>query len=109
MKNQLFYIKSLHRINNIKLKAFVLGLGSLKKAEFAYENCDLTKMINQRMNSAPESSGALLELSYMHKQYHDNAQKIIEIKQKNPEAAANLYAKLKDNSNYIIEQILKLK
>jgi len=107
MNYNLFYIKSLHRINNIKLKAFVLGLGKLKKSEFAYENCDLTKMINQKMSDSPEKSGVLLELSYIHKQYHDNAEKIIELKQKKPKEAAILYAKLKDDSHYIVEQILK--
>ena len=107
MKNNLFYIKSLHRINNIKLKAFVLGLGKLKKSEFAYENCDLTKMINQKMADLPEKSGVLLELGYIHKQYHDSAEKIIELKQKKPKEAAALYAKLKDDSHYIVEQILK--
>jgi len=107
MKNNLFYIKSLHRINNIKLKAFVLGLGELKRSEFAYENCDLTKMINRKITDTPEKSGVLLELSYMHKQYHDNAEKIIELKQKKPEEAKLLYAKLKDDSHYIVEQILK--
>lgn len=103
----LFYIKSLHKIHNIKLKAFVLGLGSLKKTEFAYENCALTKLINQKMNELPEKSGILLELSYVHKQYHENAEKIIGLKQKKPEAAALLYAKLKDDSHYIVEQISK--
>ena len=54
-----------------------------------------------------EKSGVLLELGYIHKQYHDSAEKIIELKQKKPKEAAVLYAKLKDDSHYIVEQILK--
>ena len=107
MNNNLFYIKSLHKINNIKLKAFVLGLGKLKKDELAYENCELTRLINQKFISSPENSGTLLQLNYVHKQYHDNAEKIIELKNKKPKEANNLLNKLKDNSHYIIEQISK--
>lgn len=108
MKNNLFYIKSIHKINNIKLKAFVLGLGKLKEGELAYENCELTKLINQKLTSSPKSSGTLLQLNYVHKQYHDNAEKIIDLLEEKPKEANNLFNKLKDNSHYIVEQISKL-
>ncbi len=107
MSNNLFYIKNVHKINNIKLKAFVLGLGKLKKSELAYENCKLTQLINQKLGSSPESSSILLQLNYVHKQYHADVEKIIELKEKKPVEANNLLSKLKDNSHYIIEQISK--
>ena len=93
MESDLFYIKNIHKINNIKLKAFVLNLGNLKENELNYENCKLTHFINHKLNSSSEQSSMLFQLNYIHKQYHDDIEKII---------------KLKDNSHYIIEQISKL-
>ena len=107
MENNLFYIQTIHKINNIKLKAFVLGLGKLKKGELAYENCELTQLINQKLSSSPESSSILLQLNYVHKQYHNDAENIIGLKEKKPKEANILLNKLKDNSHYIIEQISK--
>ncbi len=107
MNKNLFYIKSLHEINNIKLKAFVLGLGKLKKSEFTYENCELTSLIKQKLSESPKNSSVLLQLNYVHKQYHTNAERIIALGEKKPKEAKILLNKLKDNSKLIVEQISK--
>ena len=107
MTNNLFYIKNAHKINNIKLKAFVLGFGKLKKSELAYDNCELTKLINQKLSNSPENSSVLLKLNYAHQQYHKDAENIIEINKSKPKEAMILLNKLKDNSHFIIEEISK--
>lgn len=102
-----FYIKAIHKINTVKLKAFVLGLGKIEKENIKYDNCILTKVINQKIAESPESAGVLLQIDYVHKQYHENAEKIIELKETDPEKAYKLINALKDNSSYILEQIAK--
>lgn len=102
-----FYIIAIHKINTVKLKAFVLGLGEMEKDKIKYDNCILTKVINQKIVDSPENAGVLLQIDYVHKQYHENAEKIIELKDEDPEKAFKLINALKDNSSYILEQIAK--
>ena len=108
MQTDSFYIKTIHKINTLKLKAFVLGLGTLNKEEISYSNCELTKLLNKKISEAPDNTNILLQLDFTHKQYHENAEKIIDLKNKNPEKAVKLLNDLKDNSIYILEQIAKL-
>jgi len=108
MANNLFYIKNTHKINTIRLKAFVLGLETIKKEEISYENCKLTDLINQKLTGLPENMGALLQLNYTHKEFHANAEKIIGLKGKKNEETSKLIAKLESNSDYIINKISEL-
>ena len=107
MEYDSFYIEAVHKINTIKLKAFVLGLGEIDKEKIKYDNCILTKIINKKIAVNPENAGVLLQIDYVHKQYHKNAEEILNLKEDNPEKAYELLKALKDNSHYILEQITK--
>jgi len=102
-----FYIEAIHKINTIKLKAYVLDMGEINAEDIRYDDCILTKMINKKITENPENAGVLLQLDYVHKQYHENAELIIEYKEQNKDKAFKLLDDLKDNSSYILEHLAK--
>jgi len=107
MESNSFYIQAIHKINTIKLRAYVLDLGEMDTNSIAYDDCPLTKVINKKIADNPENAGVLLQIDYVHKQYHENAEKIIQYGKDDKKKAFEILDALKDNSSYIMEQVLK--